>query len=240
MTSALSLEGQLNSTERKYIFESVLELAPKNPVCIEVGTFKGGGSTLQILQALAQSDGVLFGVEACPRIFEEMKAALQSREPELYQHFFPLCGFSQKVIPALIHEGRLSRVDFAFLDGGNNPREQITEFKLLDPIMPVGSTLMAHDILLRKGKWLRRFLPLLDHYETRILPISSEGLLVAKKMALQPTLGAKAKAWLVVFMSELAPLELISQLIPSWLCSFILKMLPRKFSAWAAEGRPLH
>jgi len=237
MTAAPFLEGQLNDVERNYIFQAVAELLPKKPACIEVGTDKGGGSTLQILQALAHGEGLLFGIEASQENYAEMTKTLLLREPGLFKRCGPSCGFSQKVIPALIAKRRLPAVDFAFLDGGNNPREQITEFKLLDPLMPVGSALMAHDVLLRKGKWLRRFLPLLDHYETRILPISTEGLLVAKKIRPRPSTGSKAIACLVLTLSICAPLELVSRLTPSWLCAFFLKLLPRKLSVRIAEGR---
>ena len=100
---------------------------------------------------------------------------------------------------------RLQKVNFAFLDGGNNPCEQIDEFFILDPLMPVGSVLMSHDAFLRKGKFLRRFLPLLDHWKTEILPISTEGVLVATKIASQPSNPFKAR--LVLFYVGSLPLK---------------------------------
>lgn len=239
MSSGATLEGQLNAEEREQILRAVTGLLPSKPICLEVGTYKGGGSTLQILQALAQGDGILFGIEASQRVFEEMKSSLQSREPQLCRRFFPVLGFSQKVIPSLIAEGHLTRVDFAFLDGGNNPREQIEEFYLLDSRMPVGAILMAHDALLRKGRWLSRVLPVLDHYETQVLPISEEGLLIARKLAPCASFKSRTKARLLLFLCRLSPLELAAQWTPSGIRSLTFALLPKKFGAWLGDGRRL-
>lgn len=231
------LEGQLNDAERKQIDQAVITLLKITPICLEVGTYKGGGSTLQILRNLAKGNGHLFGIEASPEIYEEMKASLFAKEPDLCRRFTPLCGFSQKVIPDLFSSGILTRIDFAFLDGGNNPREQVDEFRLLDPWMPVGSILMAHDALLRKGKWLRRILPVMDHYETRLIPTSNEGLLVAKKVQSSPSLPAFLIAAVILFLSSLAPLELAARLSPASLRSSVFRILPRRWAAWIADGR---
>jgi hypothetical protein len=45
----------------------------------------------------------------------------------------------------LAERGAADQVDFVFLDGGDNPLEQIIEFKLLADRIPVGGRLMAHD-----------------------------------------------------------------------------------------------
>jgi hypothetical protein len=200
-----------------------------------VGTYKGGG-TLHILKALAQGDGILFGIEASKAIYQEMKDSLLFHQPELCRRFVPVCGFSQQVIPSLVDAGRLPKVNFAFLDGGNNPIEQIEEFFILDPLMPIGSVLMSHDAFLRKGKFLRRVLPLLDHWKIEILPISTEGLLVATKVASQPANSFKAR--LVLFLCRLAPLELAARVSSYRLRSALFRLLPRQLGTWIADGRP--
>ena len=235
ISNSAPLEGQLNSAERNLILEAVTSLLPEKPICLEVGTYKGGGSTLHILRALARGDGILFGIEASKSIYQEMKSSLLLHQPELCRRFVPVCGFSQQVIPSLVDAGRLPKVNFAFLDGGNNPLEQIEEFFILDPLMPVGSVLMSHDAFLRKGKFLRRVLPLLDHWKIEILPISTEGLLVATKVASQPTNSFKAR--LVLFLCRLTPLELAARLSPYWFRSTLFRVLPRKLAAWIADGR---
>lgn len=239
MSLPAKLEGQLNSQEREQIRAAVAGLLPRKPICLEVGTYKGGGSTLQILQALAEGDGHLFGIEASPEVFREMTDSLSAREPQLYRRFSPVCGFSQSVIPKLVVEGKITRVDFVFLDGGNNPREQMEEFFLLDPLMPAGSILMAHDALLRKGKWLRRFLPFLDHYKTEVLPVSTEGLLVAHKIAIHPTIGSQIRAKLALCLCRLSPLEVAAHWTPSGLRTRLLTCLPKRWAAVIADGRAL-
>ena len=234
ISNSAPLEGQLNSAERNLILEAVTSLLPEKPICLEVGTYKGGGSTLHILRALARGDGILFGIEASKSIYQEMKASLLFHQPELCRRFVPVCGFSQQVIPSLVDAGRLPKVNFAFLDGGNNPLEQIEEF-FLDPHMPIGSILMSHDAFLRKGKFLRRILPLLDHWKAEILPVSTEGLLVATKVASRPTSPFKAR--LVLFLSRFAPLEIAAKLTPRWLRSALFQILPQKLAAWIADGR---
>ena len=94
---------------------------------------------------------------------------------------------------------------------------------------------MSLDAFLRKGKFLRRVLPLLDHWKIEILPISTEGLLVATKVASQPTNSFQAR--LVLFLCRLTPLELAAKLTPPWLRSALFQILPQKLAAWIADGR---
>lgn len=239
MSLPAKLEGQLNSLEREQIRAAVTKLLPRKPICLEVGTYKGGGSTLQILQTLAEGEGRLFGIEASPEVFKEMTDTLSAREPQLFRRFLPICGFSQNVIPGLVAAGKIARLDFVFLDGGNNPREQIEEFFLLDPLMPEGSILMAHDAFLRKGKWLRRFLPLLDHYKTEVLPLSTEGLLVAHKIAIRPTIGSQIRGKFALYLCRLSPLEMAARWTPSSLRTRLLTCLPKRWAAVIADGRAL-
>ena len=156
MTTPAVIEGQLNATERKLLSDGIT-LAKKKPgVVIEVGTGLGGGSTLHILRALEQNGtGHLWGVGADRSIYDRMPANIRAAAPEASGRFTPVFGFSQNIIPQWLAErGKDVKVDFAFLDGGNNPGEQIDEFHLLDPFIPVGGQLMAHDAKLRKAKWL--------------------------------------------------------------------------------------
>lgn len=232
-----TIEGQLNPSERARIASALLELGRQDPICLEVGTYKGGGSTLQILAVLAKTGGALFGIEASPTVFREMKAALLEQEPDLCQRFHPILGFSQEQIPALIQSGQLPKVDFVFLDGGNNPREQIQEFRLLDPLLPIGGTLMSHDALLRKGKWLRRVLPLLDHYQTEILKLSEEGLLVAKKIRLRASWMSRLAALVCFLFCCASPLEMAAYLFPlSWRRLFF-EFIPAGWARRLADGR---
>jgi hypothetical protein len=128
-------------------------------------------------------------------------------------------------------------VDFAFLDGGNNPREQIDEFRLLDPLIPVGGQLMAHDAKARKGRWLVPFISRLDNWETRLHDVSYEGLFYAKKIAPAPSASSTRTAKFHLFMQECNPIEVAATMLPSRVCGFFLGLLPRRFSIRLSDGR---
>ncbi|PZR73151.1 MAG: hypothetical protein DLM52_11650, partial [Chthoniobacterales bacterium] len=152
---SLQIAGQLNAEERRIITAAVLEQRPKPEVIVEVGTWLGGGSTLHFLRALEENgEGHLWGIEADKNVYTKMLQNIGRAAPEALHRFTPLFGFSQDVIPQWVaQQGAGFAVDIAFLDGGNNPGEQITEFKLLDPHVPIGGQLLAHDAKMRKGKW---------------------------------------------------------------------------------------
>src|SRR5260221_1658855 len=135
-----AVEGQLNSTERALLVDAVLSASARPRIVLEVGTWLGGGSTLHILRALEKNGhGHLWGIEADRSIYERMLANVKTRAPQATHRFTPVFGFSQQVIPEWISgQPPGFQLDFVFLDGGNRPLEQLTEFRLLDPHIPVG------------------------------------------------------------------------------------------------------
>ncbi len=225
------IEGQLSGEERRLLSEAILHSNPKPETVIEVGTWLGGGSTLHILQALQQNGcGHLWGIEADHGIYERMLANIQKAVPEAAARFTPLFGLSDQVIPKWIAEkGTGLRVDFAFLDGGDNPNEQILEFQQLDPHIPIGGQLMAHDARVRKGKYFVPYLALLDHWRSQVHNSSEVGLLTATKIAESPSDESLAAASAALRRLRRQPSELLAPLLPSKLKGFILKMLPRRW-----------
>ena len=106
-----------------------------------------------------------------------MLCNIASAFPEGAKRLSPLFGFSQVVIPERLKTlSPDETVDFVFLDGGDNPPEQIIEFHLLNSRMTVGSQLMSHDARRRKGKWLVPDVSLLDNWQSSLLPESEYGL----------------------------------------------------------------
>lgn len=239
MAAPAIIDGQLNSAERRLLTEGITLAGKKPEVVIEVGTWLGGGSTLHILRALEQNGiGHLWGVEADRSIYERMLANIRAALPQASQRFTPIFGFSQDIIPQWLKErGADCQVDFAFLDGGNNPQEQITEFELLDPHIPVGGQLMAHDAKLRKGKWLLPYLRQLDHWKVELHDVSAEGLLSAIKVAAQPSVASRKAADRALFKLKCNPAEIAAQVLPSSVCGFFLRLLPRGFSQRLSDGR---
>jgi predicted O-methyltransferase YrrM len=235
------IEGQLNEQEREQLVHAIRSAAHPPKVALEVGTWLGGGSTLHILRALeANGCGHLWGVEANRSIYERMLANLRAGAPETLHRFTPLFGLSHDVIPNwLAQQPPDFNIDFAFLDGGNNPMEQITEFRLIAPRMPVGGQLMAHDAKYRKGKWLVPYITTLDNWQSQVYDISGEGLLHATKIAPQPSPASLRMANGRLLKLRLNPAEVASALLPASVCGFILRLLPRRMSMKLSDGREL-
>ncbi len=91
-------------------------------------------------------------------------------------HFTPLFGYSDVIIPNLL-SNKSRNVDVVFLDGGDNPQEQITEFQMLADAVPIGGVLFSHDAKLRKGKWLVPYLGELDNWDCVLHDVSEEGII---------------------------------------------------------------
>lgn len=238
-TTIPGIEGQLNGRERELLTKAITS-APKPPkVAIEVGTWLGGGSTLHILRAMEQNKaGHLWGIEADQGIYDRMLANLRAAVPEALGRFTPVFGFSQDVIPRWLNtDAQGLDVDFAFLDGGNNPQEQITEFNLLASRIPVGGQLMAHDAKLRKGKWLVPYILRLDNWKAQLHDISSEGLLHAVKTAPAPSPESLRRARQHLLQMRFSPVEIAAAILPSSVCAFVLGLMPKSASRRLADGR---
>ena len=236
------IEGQLNAEERRILMDAVSRgCGTTRPprVVIEVGTWLGGGSTLHLLRSLAANgEGHLWGVEADQGIYEQMLANIRAAAPEAAARFTPLLGFSEHVIPRWLAEQPAGfAVDLAFLDGGNNPREQVTEFNLLAPRIPVGGQLFAHDAKLRKGKWLGPYLRRLDNWETTLHDVSAEGLLQSRKLAPDPSPASSRAARRLLWRLQMEPQELAATVLPRRVCGWILSHLPERFVRRVADGR---
>lgn len=230
----MEIEGQLNETERKILMEAVAKAQPE--VVLEVGTYLGGGSTIHLLKALqANAKGHLWGIEADHSIYKCMITNIQDAAPEACERFTPLFGFSQKVLPQWLKEH--PQVDIAFLDGGNNPMEQITEFKFIAPHIPVGGELFSHDVKLRKGKWLRPYIEQLDNWQCTFHDVSDEGLFYARKIAEAPSVSSQKAAAHQLFKMRCQPSELAALIFPHWIRATVLKLLPRKLSRRLSDGR---
>jgi hypothetical protein len=164
-----------------------------------------------------------------------MKANIASVDLEFFDFFEPIGGFSQRVIPDLLL--RFPRFDLVFLDGGNNPREQIDEFELLKNAIPVGGYLFSHDANLRKGRWLVPYISELDNWRVTIHQASEEGLLEAEKISETPSAASLQRARSMLRRRMLSPVEIATLLFPSSFKGFLLKLLPFKIRRRIGEGR---
>jgi predicted O-methyltransferase YrrM len=234
----MDIDGQLSNGERQMLTDTILQSAKKPRVVLEVGTWLGGGSTLHILRALHKNGiGHLWGIEGDHTIYERMIQNLRAAAPETLERFTPLFGCSQDVIPKLLAEkGPDFQIDIAFLDGGNNPLEQITEFELIKDRIPVDGVLMSHDARVRKGKWLVPYVSRLDNWKCELHDLSEVGLFYARKLAPEPSPESARRARSHLRRLRLQPVEIAAALLPKQLCGLILQLLPRRLAASLAEG----
>ncbi|CAN5658500.1 hypothetical protein BH09VER1_BH09VER1_00230 [soil metagenome] len=237
-SEAKEIAGQLSAEERELLTNSIRTAAKKPLIVIEVGTWLGGGSTLHILRALeANGVGHLYGIEADQSIYDQMMVNIQTACPDGMARFTPLFGFSTTVIPEFLAKQPPGlQVDFAFLDGGDNPMEQIEEFQMLNPMIPIGGQIMGHDAHMRKGKWLVPYLSALDNWKTQVLTLSPMGLVHAVKVADKPTEKSQAEANRILKKLRRAPIEAIAAILPSWLCLLALRLMPTRLARRLAHG----
>ena len=88
-----NIESQLHTVEKQIIGRRVDAMS--DSTILEIGTYKGGGSTLAFLEALKRKNsGRLIRVEADPDVFAEIKANIASVEPGYFAFFEPISGFS--------------------------------------------------------------------------------------------------------------------------------------------------
>jgi predicted O-methyltransferase YrrM len=229
-----AIESQLHPKEKEVLLNKLATIP--SPTILEIGTYMGGGSTLTFLEAIKRKGaGKLIGIEANPNVFAEMKANIASVDHGYFAFFEPISGFSQRVIPDLLT--KYTQYDLAFLDGGNNPREQIEEFELLKEAIPVGGFIFSHDANLRKGHWLVPYLSALDNWRVIIHQASEEGLLEAEKIAETPSTESLNRARSVLRRRMLSPMEIATLLFPSSIKGLVLRLLPLKIRRRIGEGR---
>ena len=199
----------------------------------------GVEGTLHLLRALeANGCGRLWGIEADRSIYESMLANIKAAAPDAAARFTPLFGLSSEVIPQWLEQmGDDLQIDLVFLDGGDNPNEQIREFELLADRVRISGYLFAHDAKLRKGKWLHPYLKLLDNWKVEMYDVSTEGLLGARKLRAAPTDASRDAARQTLKKLRREPVELLGRWLPAPACALILRSLPTKLRNRVSQGR---
>jgi len=134
------MEGQLWPIERQTLKDLVLKNKPK--VTLEIGTWKGGGSTYQIATALHElGEGHLYTCEPDTSLFT-IANALYSEEQ---QHLPVTClnSYSNEVISAMLQRKEIP--DFVLMDGPEDPDVCLDDLIQLEPNMKTGSIVAFHD-----------------------------------------------------------------------------------------------
>ena len=175
------LEGQMWYRERKLLFRTVRRFKPLH--CFEVGTWKGGGSTLFVAQALAENgSGILHTVESNLEFHDQAKENFRKHLPGLLPFVDFRFGDYRQVFPEILNS--VGRVDFLILDGPEDAQSTLDQFRLFLPFMKPGSLLMVHDWLTEKARLIRPIIE--DRLKWRLkevlLPSASIGFALAEKI----------------------------------------------------------
>jgi predicted O-methyltransferase YrrM len=179
--------GQLLRAERTALHQTVLDLRPE--VCLEVGTWKGAGSTLQIAAALSiNNKGHLHTCEPDPLLHATASAYYGPDGPGAdFATFLTLHKkTSGELIQQLANSGR--RIDFAFFDGPEDADVALQDFLALQPLTKPGAVLAVHDWLHQpesvKAVKLKKYM--LDHtgwiLHNLLGPPDSVGLVFFRKL----------------------------------------------------------
>jgi len=175
-----AMRGQLWFSERRLMYRTIRDRRPE--ACYEIGTWKGGGSTLFIAQALRDNRlGRLHTIETNQEFFEESRGNYERLVPELFPYVAFHLGDYREVYAKLLRE--TGPVDFLFLDGAEDAEETVQQYHFFRPYLKAGCLLMAHDWFTTKCALLRGEIEKDGRWEVLSLlsPPRSVGLLLARR-----------------------------------------------------------
>lgn len=139
------MEGQMTTHERTFLYQAVLESLTntENSTILEIGTWKGGGSTLQISTAILHSRGnhELHTCEVDGQLYSEAVAAYQNTPQSKYITFHN--KQSETLIDELIEKDKIPQ--FIFFDGPEDPAINLNDFIKLDKYLKIGTKFCMHD-----------------------------------------------------------------------------------------------
>jgi predicted O-methyltransferase YrrM len=149
---SLQLPGQLWFAERDALCWAIRAYRPR--AVFEVGTWRGGGSTLFIAQSLYETGG---GTLHTIDIDAEMVADTKRQYAKYLAHLLPIIrfhvGLSTDVYPPLLRQ--IGTIDAVFLDGEDSPQRTLAELLMFLPFLRPGGLLIAHDWLTAKMELVR-------------------------------------------------------------------------------------
>lgn len=147
------IPGQLWYVERKALYSLVLSERPAS--CFEIGTSRGGGSTVFIASALRRlGGGHLFSAEVSEELWLGAAESFREHAPELLSHVNLLLGEYAEVFRKQLVEGRTA-ADLVFLDGAEDAQETLNQYEFFLPYFRPGSWLVIHDWNTEKAREVR-------------------------------------------------------------------------------------
>jgi predicted O-methyltransferase YrrM len=134
-------DGQMMVKERQAMYDTIVKYKPKR--LLEIGTWKGGGSTYIISSAASKCGGILDTIETDIENYS-YAVKLYCGELVYLQPFVKFNhGQSQDIIPRLLWERKA--YDFLFLDGAEDQDQTVKEYNMMNEHLALGSILACHD-----------------------------------------------------------------------------------------------
>ncbi len=181
MTELKETLKELEKTQHEYwnvsrqtaVFMSMLVKISRTKSALEIGT-SNGYSTLWLAEALTHTGGHLTTIEFWEK---RQKIAVENlKKHGLLEHVTPIIGSAIEVLPELD-----INPDFVFIDA--NKAEYIKYFDILKDKMPVGSILLADNVLSHKEK-VKPFVDKISadsDFQSQVLDLPA-GMLMALKL----------------------------------------------------------
>lgn len=172
------LSGQLWFEERKLIYNIVRTLKPQ--YCFEIGTWKGGGSTYFIGQALYENgSGILHTVETNRGFYDEARNNYQIYLQYMTQYVEFHLGDYKEIYSQLLSS--IGRLDLLFLDGLEDAQETLNQYNFFFPYIRSGSIIFVHDWFTEKARLVKFLIQNADDWEIKkiLTPPYSIGLAFA-------------------------------------------------------------
>ena len=145
--------GQMLPKEREAMYNEVVKRTPSR--MLEIGTWKGGGSTYILACAALQCGSVLDTIEADEGLYKEALSLYRTKLDVLRSHVVFHHGLSHDIIPRLLEGGPY---DFVLFDGAENAEQTVREYDLLNHHLPLGGLIACHDWMTEKMRLLKEVL----------------------------------------------------------------------------------
>jgi predicted O-methyltransferase YrrM len=156
------LHGQLWFEDRKLLYDTVRAYRPV--YCFEIGTWKGGGSTLFILQALYENGkGKLYTIEVEQTFYEEATSNYRTYLPHLLPYVEFYLGEYRTTYPKVL--SLIGTADLLLLDGAEDAQQTLDQYQLFLPYLGKGSMVLVHDWHTEKAESVRPLLLNGDEWE---------------------------------------------------------------------------
>lgn len=175
------LSGQLWYAERKLLYETVRRQRPRQ--CFEIGTWRGGGSTLFMAQALHDNgSGRLHTIETDGQLHQEAVNNYTALLPHLLPYVTFHLGNYRDIYGRILTDA--VSVDLALLDGAENAEQTLAQYRFFLPHTAPGSLLLIHDWFTDKARLVRPHLEDTRQWkiEKLLTPPISVGFAIARRL----------------------------------------------------------